>query len=215
MASSVFNPRALQSFSTICLQVFFSLHLGLAPSTSCSLHFFTQSLSSFFSTCPYHRNLFCCSTEIMSWMMLSKSALNYALSTSLGLSVFAYMEHSALDLLHSSDMRCVHVWYWCWYWGYWYQTDTSSIGRYWYGILVSVSAYFEHATLYTTTFPVDSFLTTTVVHCIELLPTPLSQTPHSYLAAFCITFCRSPLIITLVIFIFTLMPFFPCHPSTR
>jgi len=33
MASSVFNPRALQSFSTISLQVFFGLPLGLVPST--------------------------------------------------------------------------------------------------------------------------------------------------------------------------------------
>ena len=35
MASSIFNPRALQSFSTISLQVFFGLPLGLVPSTSC------------------------------------------------------------------------------------------------------------------------------------------------------------------------------------
>ena len=48
-------------FSTISLQVFFGLPLGLAPSTSYSIHFFTQSLSSFHITCPYHRNLFCCS----------------------------------------------------------------------------------------------------------------------------------------------------------
>ena len=66
MASSVFNPRALQSFSTISLQVFFGLPLCLVPSTLYSIHFFTQSLSSFRSTCPYHRKLFCCSTEIMS-----------------------------------------------------------------------------------------------------------------------------------------------------
>ena len=55
-----------RTFSTICLQVFFGLSLYLAPSTSYSIRFFTQSLSSFRSTCPYHRNLFCCSTEIMS-----------------------------------------------------------------------------------------------------------------------------------------------------
>jgi len=36
------------------------------PSTSCSIHFFTQSLSSLRNTGPYHHNLFCCSTEIMS-----------------------------------------------------------------------------------------------------------------------------------------------------
>jgi len=48
------------------LQVFFGLPLGLAPSTSYSIHFFTQSLSSFHNTCPYHCSLFCCSTEIIS-----------------------------------------------------------------------------------------------------------------------------------------------------
>jgi len=48
------------------LQVFFGLPLGLAPSTSYTIHFITQSLSSFHSTCLYHCNLFCYSTEIMS-----------------------------------------------------------------------------------------------------------------------------------------------------
>jgi len=65
-ASTLFNARALQSFSTISVQVFFGLPPGLAPSTSYSTHFFTQSLSSFHSTCPYLRSLFCCSTVIMS-----------------------------------------------------------------------------------------------------------------------------------------------------
>jgi len=65
MESSLFNLRAWH-LSTISLQVFFGLPLGLAPSTSYSIHFFIQSLSSFCSTCPYNRNLFCCSTEIMS-----------------------------------------------------------------------------------------------------------------------------------------------------
>jgi len=40
-------------------QVLFGLPFGLAPSTSYSIHFFTQSLSSFRNTCPYHRSLFC------------------------------------------------------------------------------------------------------------------------------------------------------------
>jgi len=65
MTSSLFNLRAWQSFSTISLQVFFALPLGLVPSTSYFIHFFTQSLSSFCSTCPYHRDLFHCSTEIV------------------------------------------------------------------------------------------------------------------------------------------------------
>jgi len=47
-----------------------------------------------------------------------------------------------------------------------------------------------------------------IVHCIELSPTPLPQTPHGHLTAFCITFCCSPLITTMVLFIFTLMPLF-------
>ena len=67
MASSLFNSCAWQSFSVVS-QVFFCLRLGLAPSTSYFIHFFTQLLSSFCSTCPYHRNLFCCSTEIM-WLV--------------------------------------------------------------------------------------------------------------------------------------------------
>jgi len=47
MASSLFSPRIWQSFSTIFLQVFFGLPLGLALSTSYTIHFFTQSLSFF------------------------------------------------------------------------------------------------------------------------------------------------------------------------
>ena len=55
-----------QSFATISLQVFFGLPLGLVPSISYCIHFYAPSLSSFRSTCPYHCNLFCCSTMIMS-----------------------------------------------------------------------------------------------------------------------------------------------------
>jgi len=66
MAPSLFNPRAWQSFFTISLQVFFRLPLGLAPYTSYSIHFFTKSSSAFSNTCPYHHNLFHCSTKIMS-----------------------------------------------------------------------------------------------------------------------------------------------------
>jgi len=44
MASSLFNQRAWQSFSTISLQLFFRLPLGLARSTSYSIHFFIQSV---------------------------------------------------------------------------------------------------------------------------------------------------------------------------
>ena len=77
------NPYQLLPSTTIhsilpvqikCLAIFLQ-NLSPCPlwSTSWSgaLHlifhtFFTQSLSSFCSTCPYHRNLFCCSINIIS-----------------------------------------------------------------------------------------------------------------------------------------------------
>ena len=59
IASSLFKLRAWQSFCTTSFHVLFGLPLGLETSTSYSIHFFTQSVSSFRSTCPYHRNLFC------------------------------------------------------------------------------------------------------------------------------------------------------------
>jgi len=43
-ASCLFNLRAWQPFCTTSLQVPFGLPRGLEPSTSCSIHFFTQQL---------------------------------------------------------------------------------------------------------------------------------------------------------------------------
>jgi len=64
IASSLYNLHAWQSFCTTSPSPF-GLPLGLEPSTSYSIHFFTQSLSSFCNnTCSYHRNLFWRSTEI-------------------------------------------------------------------------------------------------------------------------------------------------------
>ena len=65
IASSLFSLRARQSSLTTSVQVHIGLPLGLGPSTSYSMHFFAQS-SSFRSTCPYHRSLFCCNTNAMS-----------------------------------------------------------------------------------------------------------------------------------------------------
>jgi len=67
MASSLFKSHTWQSFTTISLQVFYGLLLGLAHSTSYSTHLFIQSLSSFCNTCPYHHNLIHYSTETMSF----------------------------------------------------------------------------------------------------------------------------------------------------
>jgi len=96
MALSLFNPHALQFFSTISLQVFFGLPLGLASSISYSIHFFTLSLSSFRKTCPYHRNLFRCSTEIMS------SSPSLPLNSLLGTLSCNFTPHTHLTILISA-----------------------------------------------------------------------------------------------------------------
>ena len=57
IASSVFSLCAWQFSLTTSVQVLFVLPLGLGSSTSYSMHFFTQSLSSFHSTCPYQCSL--------------------------------------------------------------------------------------------------------------------------------------------------------------
>jgi len=72
----------LAIFCTTFLHVLFGVPLGLEPSTSYSIHFFTQSVSSFRNTCPYQwyrRNLFCCSINIMS--SIPSLSLNFLLGT--------------------------------------------------------------------------------------------------------------------------------------
>ena len=84
LASSLFSLRAWQSSRTTSFQVLFGLPLGLEPSTSYSMHFFTQSSSSFRSTCPYNHSLFCCNTKAMSSIpSLSLNSLLENLSSSL------------------------------------------------------------------------------------------------------------------------------------
>jgi len=89
------QSTCLTVISTISLQVFFGLPLGLAPSTSCSIHFFTQSLSSFRNTSPYHHNLFRFSTEIMS------SSPNLSLNPLLGILTCSFSPHIHLTILIS------------------------------------------------------------------------------------------------------------------
>jgi len=52
IASSLFKLRAWQPFCTTYVPVLFGLPLGLEPSTSYSIHFFTQSVSSFLQHMP-------------------------------------------------------------------------------------------------------------------------------------------------------------------
>ena len=54
------------SLSLTSLQVFFGLPLGLTPSSSKSIYFFTQSFSSFLNTCPYHLILYRSITVVIS-----------------------------------------------------------------------------------------------------------------------------------------------------
>jgi len=90
------QPGAWWSFCTTFLHVLFGLPLGLEPSTSYSLHFFTQSVSSFRNTCPYHRNLFCCSINIIS------SIPSLSLNSLLGTLPFTLTLHIHLTILISA-----------------------------------------------------------------------------------------------------------------
>ena len=58
-SSSLFNPHSLMYFSTTWLHVILSLPRHLLPSTSSDMIFFTQSSSSFPSTCHNDLTLFC------------------------------------------------------------------------------------------------------------------------------------------------------------
>ena len=65
-ASSLFSLCACQSFPQPRSGSSLVFLLGLEPSTSYSIHFFTQPSSSIRSTCPYKHSLFCCKTNAMS-----------------------------------------------------------------------------------------------------------------------------------------------------
>jgi len=65
-------------------------------SASYSIHFFTQSVSSFRSTCPYHQNLFCCSINIIS------SIPSLSLNSLLGILSFTLTLHIHLTIVISA-----------------------------------------------------------------------------------------------------------------
>ena len=95
-ASSLFSLRAWQSSRTTSFQVLFGLPLGLESSTSYSMHFFTQSSSSFRSTCPYQCSLFCFNINAMS------STPSLSLSSLLGSLSFSLTPHIHLTILISA-----------------------------------------------------------------------------------------------------------------
>jgi len=96
IASSLFKLRTWQSFCTTSLHVLFGLPHGLEPSTSYSIHFFTQSVSYFCNTCPYHRNLLCCSINIIS------SIPSLSVNSLLGTPSFTLTLHIHLTILISA-----------------------------------------------------------------------------------------------------------------
>jgi len=83
--------------------VLIGLPLGLEPSTSYSIHFFTQSVSSIHGTCPYHRNLFCCS--ICSINIIS-SIPSLSLNSLLGTLVFHLNITHPSDHSHLCSLKC-------------------------------------------------------------------------------------------------------------
>ena len=72
---------------------------SLAPSTSYSIHFFIQSRSAFRSTCPYPRNLYCCSTKIIS------SNPSLSLNSLLGTLFYLNSTHP-YDHFHLCPQKC-------------------------------------------------------------------------------------------------------------
>ena len=93
--------------------VLFGLPLGLEPLTSYSLHFFTQSVSSFRNTCPYHRNLICCSTKITSSVpslsvnsLLGNLSLTLTLHIHLTVLISARWNATSFSFLTGQEMLC-------------------------------------------------------------------------------------------------------------
>ena len=74
------------------------------PLHSYSVQFFTQSVSSFRNTCPYYRNLFWCSTKIIS------SIPSLPLNSLLGTLSFTLTSHTHLTILISARWSATSLW---------------------------------------------------------------------------------------------------------
>ena len=113
--------------------------LALEPSTSYSIHFFTQSVSSFRNTCPHHRYLFCCSIKIIS--SIPSLPLNSLLET---LS-FTLTLHIHLQTKLTSLLNCSNLYYW---WPFFIQIQVHSISTTVKNrrvqTIVKLSVYFVH-----------------------------------------------------------------------
>jgi len=120
-ASSIYRDRQHPACSNYVLGNLFAQplscplwYIGLEPSTSYSMHFFTQSVSSFRNTCPYHCNLFCCSINIISSIpSLSHNSLLGTLSFTLHihLTIFISGRRSATSFLQRAAMLALQALY--------------------------------------------------------------------------------------------------------
>jgi len=66
-ASSIYHDPQHPPCSYYVLDNLFAQPLSMSFFSSYSIHFFTQSVSSFTNTCPYHRDMFCCSINRAHW----------------------------------------------------------------------------------------------------------------------------------------------------
>jgi len=100
MASSLYNPHTLQYFSTISLQLFFGRLLGLAPSTSYSIHFLHPIIIFFSQHMPIPSQPVCCSTEIMSYNT------SLSLNSLLGTLFCSYTPHTHILPFSPLALKC-------------------------------------------------------------------------------------------------------------
>ena len=126
MASSLFSLRAWQSSRTTSVQVLFGLLLGLGPSTSYCVHFFTQSSSSFRSTCPYQCSLFCCNTNVCHLYLVSLSApyFSFNLTPHIHLTIFISARWSATTFSFLTGQVSLP----CWWWMKWNEYSKTHMG---------------------------------------------------------------------------------------
>jgi len=99
---SSYVPDSL--FCTIFVQVLFGLPLGLAPSTSYSIHFFTQSLSSFHNTCPSIASFFAAVPMVCHLFLVSLSLSEHFTQNFI---IYLNITHGHLTILITARWRAI------------------------------------------------------------------------------------------------------------
>ena len=121
------------------------------------MHFFTQLSSSFRSTCPYQRSLFCCNINAMS------STPSLSLSSLLGSLSFSLTSHPP-DHSHLCSLKCHHIFFP-------YRPGLTSTQ-----LLYNLPLIIRDTSL----------LVSSGTNCLNLIqPILILQTPHDHLTSFC------------------------------